>query len=260
VSFEEFFRDPWRKPHRAYDESVFNIRPAPEFSTAEVLVSSLYRACGFHGYGEMEVPQAGREFDKTTRPTRKHRDESGRIKIDTWRTIIHGVLESPKQPNQSSKRFLQLCPVIPEIALYSGSARLAGSSWNPGLLVQRMIRMGAANDVAAEELWAKLHDALTVSLSDDLWARWLQEEFQSRHVAPKPWKQSDLEYRGILSDADKSQLSYPAQQFVKDLDAVISAKGKMTRRQWISILEAMLRLGCVMLRIPAIVNSKSTRW
>jgi hypothetical protein len=46
-----------------------------------------------------------------------------------------------------------------------------------------------------------------------------------------------------LPPAEKEYLKFPAQQLVKDLDAVIAAKSRMTRRQWVSILEAILRLG-----------------
>lgn len=246
MSFEDFTKSPWQNPHATYADSAFKISPAPEFCTSEVLVSSLYRACGFVGYSENEVFKAGKEFDRTTTATRRSRDETGRIKTDTWRTVVHGVLESPKQPNQSSKRFLQLCPVVPDIALYSGSARLVGNSWNPGALVQRMVQMGAAGEPEAQALWARLYEALSVSVSDDLWARWLQDEFRHRAKTPRAWAMAPLPSGGVLPEEDKKRLSYPAQQFVKDLDATILAKDRMTRRQWISVLEAILRLGCVM--------------
>ncbi len=41
------------------------------------------------------------------------------------------------------------------------------------------------------------------------------------------------------------RLKFPAKQFVPDLDAVLRAKNSMTRRQWISLLEAIVRLGAV---------------
>jgi hypothetical protein len=46
-------------------------------------------------------------------------------------------------------------------------------------------------------------------------------------------------------DEEKRELQFPARQFTRDLGAVISAKTYMTRRQWISLLEAILRLGSV---------------
>src|SRR5689334_13417041 len=107
MSLEEFRASPWKNSHPNYEGSTFNIRPAPEFATAEVVVASSYRAAGFPDYKETEVPKAGREFDRLSN---KETSGTGRISKEAWRTILHGALESPKQPNQSSKRFLSLCP------------------------------------------------------------------------------------------------------------------------------------------------------
>ena len=245
MSVEEFAADPWKKSHSAYADSAFNIRPAPEFSTAEVAIASLYRASGFSGYSETAVPKAGRELDRLSVSSRSKPNLAGKIRADTWHSILHGVLESPKQPNQSSKRFLSLSPLVPNIALYSGSARLAGNSWNPGALLKRMIQLGAPNQEMGAALWGRLHEALSVNEDDDIWARWLQEEFLDRRPNDAEWEQTDFEQSGVLPDEEKAQLRYPAIQFVKDLDAIIQAKSSMTRRQWISVLEAVVRLGSV---------------
>lgn len=243
MSMQQLRESPWKSSHGAYESSAFNIRPAPEFSTAEVVLASLYRAVGFAGYAETEVPKAGREFDRLSKAAKS---EKGKIRPDTWRTVLHGVLESPKQPNQSSKRFLQLCPVVPDVALYSGSARLAGNSWNPGQLIQRMICLGSESEAAAKATWCKLHDALSVTKGDDVWARWLQEEFHRRGKNAREWVATPIDLAASLPKEDKDALRYPARQFVRDLEATMEAKGNMTRRQWISLLEAVIRLGSVM--------------
>jgi hypothetical protein len=245
VSLGAFREDPWKTSHRAYADSVFNIRPAPEFATAEVMVASLYRSVGFPGLSERDVPGAGREFERVNRSSRQPDAKSG-IGAETWRTVLHGVLESPKQPNQSSRRFLQLSPVVPDIALYSGSARLTGNSWNPGLLVQRMIQMGSDSQDAAVSLWGSVYDCLSIKEDDDIWARWLQGEFQRRkRGSGRSWDRRKMEDGLDWSEKEKLSLSFPARQFVKDLDAVLAAKTSMTRRQWISLVEAVVRLGAV---------------
>lgn len=246
MSMQQLRESPWKSSHAAYDSSAFNIRPAPEFSTAEVVVASLYRAVGFRGYPETEVPKAGREIDRLGQAAKSKKLEPGRIRPDTWRTVLHGVLESPKQPNQSSKRFLQLCPVVPDVALYSGSARLAGNSWNPGQLIQRMICLGSESDVAAQATWSKLFGALSVTSGDDVWARWLQEEFLRRGKNTQKWAETPIDLAASLPKVDKDSIKYPARQFVRDLEATMDAKGSMTRRQWVSLLEAIIRLGSVM--------------
>lgn len=245
MSLGAFRDDPWKVSHDAYQDSTFNIRPAPEFATAEVMVASLYRSAGFSSLSERDVPSAGREFDRLSQASRGPGGDTKFIGPDTWRTILHGVLESPKQPNQSSRRFLQLSPVVPDIALYSGSARLTGNSWNPGLLIQRMILIGSDGDAEAQSLWAEVHDALDVQGNDDIWARWLQEEFQRRRRGVHAWTRAALKEKVTWPHEEKRGLVFPARQFAKDLGAVLSAKAFMTRRQWISLLEAVLRVGSV---------------
>jgi hypothetical protein len=245
MSLGAFRDDPWKVSHPAYADSVFNIRPAPEFATAEVMVASLYRAVGFPGLSERDVPALGREFERISRTSRQPDSKPG-VGADTWRTVLHGVLESPKQPNQSSRRFLQLSPVVPDVSLYSGSARLTGNSWNPGLLIQRMIQMGSDSSNSATSLWGSLYDCLTIEDDDDIWARWLQAEFQRRkRTSASSWGRRKMEEGPDWNEKEKISLSFPARQFVKDLEAVLSAKASMTRRQWISLVEAIVRLGSV---------------
>lgn len=246
MSLDAFVREPWKRSHESYEQSTFNIRPAPEFATAEVIVASLYRAAGFLSQQESEVPAAGREFAKEALRPRARVGAESQVSRETWRAVLQEVLESPKQPNQSSKRFLQLCPVVPDVSLYSGSARLTTNSWNPGHLVQRMIRLGAGSEVAARQIWAQLFEALTVSAGDDIWARWLQGEFELRRSGEHKWAPAELrDASGAWLDSDSKLLRMPAQQFVRDLSAILDAKHFMTRKQWISLLEAVLRIGSV---------------
>jgi len=243
MSLERFIADPWKTSHKAYDDSPFSIRPAPEFATAEVLVSSLYRSLGFEGYSETDVPSAGREFDRASQHAKSSGKVQGRVGVDVWRTVLHGVLESPKQPKESSKRFLQLSPIVPDIALYSGSARLSGNSWNPGVLIQPMVQLGADSMAAADDLWNRVFEAMSIGEDDDIWARWLQEEFERRKKSGPSWGQRALQSVVNLPDKEKLELIFPARQFVRDIDAILAAKRCMTRRQWVSLFEAIVRLG-----------------
>ncbi|HEX6039996.1 MAG TPA: hypothetical protein VFZ20_18220, partial [Longimicrobium sp.] len=198
MSLSDFLTSPWDKSHKAYDASPINMRPAPEFATAEVIVASTYRAAGFSGHAEKSVSAAGSRFDKDAAKPEKNPGSTS-ISADTWRTILHGALESPKQPNQSARRFLQLCPVVPDVALYSGSARISGNSWNPGQLVKRIIRLGSESEEAAKRLWAELHKTLSVDENDDIWARWLQGEFERRRTINVKWTLGDLKDTATLN-------------------------------------------------------------
>jgi len=241
MSLERFTQNPWKTSHTAYEESVFNIRPAPENATAEVMIAATYRSCGFKGHPEKQVPSAGgkflREAEKVNAPA------GSRISNDTWLTVLQGALESPKRPKQSSRRFLQLCPIVPDCALYSGSARLSGNSWDPGQLLSRMVVVGSESRTAAVKLWQRLYQALSVDANDDIWARWLQAEFDIRRQLPISWTQTELLNEAAIPDLEPAK--FPARQFVRDLDAILLAKPHMTRRQWISLLEALIRLAGV---------------
>jgi hypothetical protein len=244
MTVQDFRDHPWSSSHPAYDGSALNIRPAPEFATAEVIVASTYRASGFERHAEGHVPSLGSRFDKASAKGDKE-NRGAHVSTELWRTILYGALESPKQPNQSARRFLQLCPIVPDVALYSGSARLSANSWNPGQLVERVVRLGSNSVDAAQALWSELHAGLTVGADDDIWARWLQGEFERRRMLDIEWNPTELSETPTLMDTDKEGLRIPATQFCRDLSAILAAKRRMTRRQWISLVEAVLRLGTV---------------
>jgi hypothetical protein len=243
MSFEEFKLKPWRTPHEAYKRSAFAMSPAPEYASSEVLLASLYRTIGLEGVAEGRVPVIGRELERAIQSGKK--PDGALLSADAWNKVVHWVLESPKLPNQSSKRFLQMSPVVPEVTRYSGSARLAGNPWRPGQLVQWMVWLGSEDATHAQALWGRLFAALEVGEDDDVWARWLEQEFRS-------WRPKDGDAFALRADEqhavdgfapeERARQRYPARQFVKDLDAVILAKPSMTRRQWTSMLESILRL------------------
>jgi hypothetical protein len=243
MSFEEFKLKPWRTPHEAYKQSAFAMSPAPEYASSEVLLASLYRTIGLEGVAEGRVPVIGRELERAIQSGKK--PDGALLSADAWNKVVHWVLESPKLPNQSSKRFLQMSPVVPEVARYSGSARLAGNPWRPGQLVQWMVWLGSEDAPHAQALWGRLFAALEVGEDDDVWARWLEQEFRS-------WRPKDGAAFALRADEqqavdgfapeERARQRYPARQFVKDLDAVILAKPSMTRRQWTSMLESIIRL------------------
>lgn len=247
MSLNKFKDEPWQNSHSLYQESAFAMTPAPEYANSEVILSSLYRILGFAGLPEGAVPQNGRDLDRDIQRLRNRKlpREGAALDADSFDTMLHSALESPKLPSQSSKRFLQVTPLVPQVATFSGSARLMGSPWLPGAMVRRMVWLGAANEQAAKATWTALFDALSVSSTDDVFARFLQHEMAvwspdliwSRAASGEPPK--------ALDPADWEGLTYPARQFVGDLQSIIDAKDSLTRRQWTSLLEAILRIGVV---------------
>ena len=247
---EEFVLDPWKEKnsHGLYAESFLNMRPAPEYASGEVLLASVYRNVGFsEKVSEGKVPALGRDLAKRLeRGRRPGKSEGTGIGMDTWRALLSGALSSPKQPNQTARRFLQLCPLIPDAAIYSLSARLSSNSWNPGELVARLVGFGEPDHLRVQERWRDLFHQLSVGQNDDVWAKFLQKEFVS-------WRSDELrnewhqpETAGSWPAIDRwhqGAAAIPAKQFVQDLDHTLVLKQCLTRRQWISLVESILRLG-----------------
>lgn len=251
MSLRDFKQAPWRFSHRSYQKSALAISPAPEYASAEVLLASLYRTIGFSSASEGSVPQAGRDLDKRIQKLREKSQQppTGAIAgVEAWNTVLHGILESPKLPNQSSKRFLQVTPLVPGTALFSGSARLSSNSWPAGSLIRRMVCLGSKDQESAEQLWKSLFEALSVGNKDDVFARWLEQETSAWNQETGVWTLAPIpaEEMVTLEASDFLGVSFlPARRFTKDLHAIMQAKDAMTRRQWTSLLEAVLRLAAV---------------
>lgn len=249
MTLSNFKQAPWRREntHPKYRASPFSISPAPEYASSEVLLASLYRTIGLDSSTEGGVPQAGRNLDKRIQKLREKRSlahDGATLSAEAWHAVLHGVLESPKLPNQSSRRFLQVTPLVPGIARFSGSARLSSNSWPAGSLIRRMVWLGSEDDDSASRLWLELFQALSIGEDDDVFARWLDQETQAWNDAAK-WEFAPVPPNEVttLSKEDFDDISFlPSRQFTKDLHSIIHAKGAMTRRQWTSLLESVLRL------------------
>ncbi|MDH2053476.1 hypothetical protein [Achromobacter marplatensis] len=249
MTLADFTQAPWQRSHEVYQRSPLSMAPAPEYANSEVLVASLYRVIGF-GIGESSVSQTGRELEQRLQKLRDRRGVAPKettLDVEEWNTVLHGVLESPKLPNQSAQRFLQVTPLVPALAPFSGAARLKGSPWSPGNLIRRMVWLGSPNHDAAQALWSSLFSALSIEAKDDVFARWLEKEVLP-WSAGNPWQEAPVPPGEVstLLDSDFSSMSFmPAKQFTKDLKALIQVKHAMTRRQWTSLLESILRIATV---------------
>jgi hypothetical protein len=245
---ENFILKPWDKGslHPVYENSFLNMRPAPEYASGEVLLASLYRNVGF-GQSEGETAQRGRDFVRRIEKQRgRAATNSGELGVDSWEAIVCRSLSSPKQPNQNSSRHLQICPLVPDAALYSLSARLASNTWNPGSLVAKVVDFGSPAVSDATDLWGQVFARLSIEKDEDVWARFLQGQFEK-------WRSKELygEWRAVnqfeASDSvalwRASRCDIPANRFVDDLKHVLYLKGCLTRRQWVSMLESILRVG-----------------
>ena len=247
MSIKTFISAPWKSSHKLYKLSPLVISPAPEYANSEVLLSALYRTIGFHNISEGIVPQAGKDFDKKIQGYRRKKSappEGATLNGDGWHTMLHGVLESPKLPNQSSKRFLQLSPLTPAISTFSGSARLSSNSWPAGALLRNMVSVGTRDTGSAQMLWADLFSALSLGDTEDVFASWLEQEAHAWGANSK-WSLQEILNSDLitLNEVDFNEIGFfPARQFSKDLRAIIYAKDLLTRKQWISLVDSTIRL------------------
>jgi hypothetical protein len=131
----------------------------------------------------------------------------------------------------------------------AGAARSSGNPWAPGKLIRRMVLLGSEDIAAARELWSSLFMALSIEDNDDVFAKFVELELSSWSMegdktAEMVWKLSPLQDDEEI-DLGIAELVKPAKVFVEDLAAIIAAKTVMTRRQWLSLLEAILRVAAV---------------
>jgi hypothetical protein len=106
-----------------------------------------------------------------------------------------------------------------------------------------MIWLGETGQHSSEAIWKGLFEALGVDDRDDIFARFLQGEIQTWSNGPA-WERLPEDAETSIKDMDDLG-ACPARQLVRDLSAIVAAKNSMTRRQWTSLLEAVLRLGAV---------------
>jgi hypothetical protein len=255
MSLAEFRAAPWANSHAGYKGAALSMNPAPEYANSEVLIASLYRTIGLFGaatpepLSEGRVPQRGRDLDRSVAASRdrNRKPEAAALDAEGIHALLQSVLESPKLPNQSTKRFLQVTPLVGETASFSGSARLAGNPWPAGALVRQMVWQGSADDAAAREIWSRLSQALQVQNEDDIFACFHQEEIAAWTATP--WLEGprfpDAGECRCLPPGELEGLAAPARQFCADLEAVLAARAVLTRRQWISLLEALVRVAAV---------------
>lgn len=246
MTLDGFKDEPWRTSHPAYVGSALAMSPAPEYASSEVILSSLYRHAGMAGASERTVPTQGRDLDRKVQKARDKgtKPEGAVLDGNGMQALLHSVLESPKLPNQSSKRFVQVTPLVPGAGSFSGSARLSSNSWPAGALIRRMIWVGSATPDQASATWGRLFEALSISEGDDVFARFLQSEINA-WLPQEEWSLLQPVSEPNLDPSDMAGRDYPARRFVRDLDAIINAKPAMTRRQWVSLLEAVSRLAAV---------------
>ncbi|OBU41300.1 hypothetical protein AYY26_06690 [Photobacterium phosphoreum] len=244
-----YIEKPWDSNHSLYKESFLNMKPAPEVTAGEILLASLYRNVGFSDHSEVseKVWKLGTPFKKQLEKEKRPSNTKSPVGFEAqlWGKIVNRAIVTPKLSGESRKRGNQVTPLVPDATLYYMSARLQGNPWNPGKLIAKMIALGTGDYATALSIWHKLYEKLSVTEEDDVWARMIQTEFESWRVDSirDAWQKPSVFPYAESTFVEKFNLDLPAKRFVEDLEFVLNLKQGLTRRQWISMLESLCRIG-----------------
>lgn len=246
MNVSDFQRAPTKERHPTYATSMLS-GTAPEYSTGEVLLSSVYRAL-LLGVSESSVDLENIKQAHESMPSIVGGPE-------LWSRLLtnRGGIRSPFRHGQYSPlASQQLMPLVPSVARIAGVlGKRPRSRWNPSNLLREIIGSGL-NQPEGEALIRELGEALVVNERDDLFARFtedaLRQGLQNLEPRPKddfPFRSMQLaeeHRRGFRASTNGGRLS-PSERFCRDLRAVVSIKSSLTRRQWTVLVEAILRLG-----------------
>jgi hypothetical protein len=176
MNVSDFQRAPTKERHPAYTRSMLS-GTAPEYSTGEVLLASVYRAF-LLGVGESSV-----DLEKIKQA---HEDMPNAVGgPELWSRLLtnRGGIRSPFRHGQYSPlASQQLMPLVPSVARIAGVlGKRPRSRWNPSNLLQEVIGCGV-DQSEGEALIRDLGEALSITEHDDLFARFTEDALQLAHV------------------------------------------------------------------------------
>jgi hypothetical protein len=177
---------------------------------------------------------------------------NGAEQADTKQKAILEILKNRlKVPMSSGSRKEQpsvwpVVPMIPALQKISCFTRLTGNPWNPGAYVTAMIHKGATSKEAANYIMLKLKDKLGLEKEgEDAWATLLESNVTSM---AQLWGEPQSSQKGGGKHNELSHTidcnPFPARALCSDLISIIDLKDSLTRRQWISMMDSLLRMSC----------------
>jgi hypothetical protein len=156
----------------------------------------------------------------------------------------------PSQSDKATNDYLNLYPLVPQFCYVSNAARFSGNPWNLGAFLKGMLAAGSGSEVELKETWKWLFEKISVNEEDDVWTRVIGGKiYPFSNGGLFDWSYRDIDtsdLRPFLGGAGLllHKLS-PAVDFVKNLRKIGELKSKLTRRQWISILESYIRISMI---------------
>lgn len=248
--------------------SVFGIVPAPEFCDSDTILASLYRVLGFKNVKEADVINNGKTLLEKLEDLAHKKEEISKTivkKPQIIQEMLTKVLSCPKSAStskQKHKTFINT-PITPSIAIFSGTNNFGNRKpWVSGHLIKRMVILGSSSIDEANTLWNKLFLALDVTEEknedqlyiDDVYAVFIEKEIHNwlkvagiehkfEYIPINKEDNAEISFK--LTHDQYNSLSFPAKQFVSDLCNLIALKPKLCRKEWICLIDSIIRLASV---------------
>ena len=251
-------------------KAFFQFPVIPEYLPSEALMASCYRALGFASLRDVSVSQNGKALWKLV--STEEEIPPAPFNRNEVRRLLRDVLLSPEDPSQKRGQkypdFLFLAPLVPATALFSNPIRLnrnanssGGTPWNVDTLLKALISYSSLDNADNENLWNCLFSALSVQddNKDDFFARIIEHLLQEYAKQLKEsgrvdaanlpvWtkNQNDIASQGkqFLHFSDREAFSgqSPLDEIRNGLRLVLDLKPMFSRWQWLTILDAHLRM------------------
>jgi hypothetical protein len=217
----------------------------------QFIISSLYRALNLNKSQGLDVWPNGVELFKSINDTSNQIPTH--LTNHQFHELLLGALNIPKGRSKIEDQYL-ISPLIPEISSFGGAMR-KGNSWNSGGYILQIIANAATDDVVFEEIIERLYFALSASevKVGGTWIDFLKSEFLSIGVKLNIDCSSN-KFTDVKADlvrtyrSNKVKRIYCESDFsksvIRDLRNIclIGSSNKVTRQQWIGLLESYFRL------------------
>ena len=256
-------------------KTFFQLPVVPEYLPSEMLTAACYRALGFEGLRDNWISLNGKALTKLYE--KKQGVESQPFFADeVWR-ILKNVLLSPEDPKQKRAQkfpeFFFLAPIVPSTSYFSNPVRLkrnpnapGGTPWNVELLVKALVAYSSKDKTDSDELWDILFRRLSVEkgVAEDYFARIVEEVLRTCAAAIvaddsavaehfPAWKMREnsiyADGKFLIDRNDRlvfSEIS-PLDEIRNGLRLVLGQKKRFSRWQWMTMLDAQLRMSVVAL-------------
>jgi hypothetical protein len=217
----------------------------------QFIISSIYRALNINKSQASDVWSNGVQLFKSINEAGKQ--IPSHLTNHQFHDLLLGSLNIPKGRSTIQDQYL-ISPLIPEISSFGGAMR-SGSSWNPGGYILQIIANASADDVVFEGVIKNLYEALCASevKVGGIWIEFLKSEFLSIGEKLKIDCASNS-FSDIKDDlilyyrSGKVKRIYCESNFsksvIRDINSIylIGGSNKVTRQQWIGLLESYFRL------------------